>query len=85
MKTFVNVRAARRFADGMKTPFAKFSLQKMDGFKVRAALAEPLGQARTSRIIGRITDLNQSLGWHAPSFLHAAAKTLGSQFARQLR
>ena len=46
MEALVNVGAACGFADGVETPLPEFRFQLMNGLEVRAAFAQPFGQAR---------------------------------------
>ena len=54
METFMHVGAARRFAHGVQIQPAKLGLELMDGVKMRARFAKPLGQTRRGR-----SELNQ--------------------------
>jgi hypothetical protein len=51
MKTFVDVRAARRFADRVKVESAQFRFQFVQRFEMRRALTRPFRQTRASRLI----------------------------------
>ncbi len=44
METFVNIRAAGRFANGMQVQVAKVRFEFLNGLKVRFTLPEPLWQ-----------------------------------------
>ena len=41
MKAFVNIRAARRFADRVQPAAAQLALQRVKGFEVRTSLSQP--------------------------------------------
>jgi len=60
MKAFVEIRAARRFANGMKIQTANLSFERMHGLMMRCTLAKPLGQAGLRRRSS--AELNQ-LSW----------------------
>jgi hypothetical protein len=49
MKTFVNIRAARRFANGMQVSPPQVGFQGVNGFELRLAFTQPFGQARPGK------------------------------------
>ena len=60
MKAFMDVRTARRLADGVQIQAPEFGFERVNLFEVRGALAKPTGQAR----LGRLTrfELDQRIG-----------------------
>ncbi len=75
MKAFVDIGAARGFADGMKVERAHLAFELCDGFEVRLTLAQPRGQARS----GRGLDLDEHLIFPQVGLLKAGVLEIGTR------